>query len=110
MENVNLEKMTDWERQKAIYLLNLAENELGMNTSCYGELAVNPCSGYTYLWLENYNFTLYLPIQCELEKSEVYALWTNPCNGEEIEMQLTEETTLEDIENWADTLEKNIEE
>lgn len=97
--------MCEWERSKAIFLLNVADN-LGMNTSCYGELSVNPNSGYTYLWLEDYNFTLYMPINCELEKTEVYALWTNSEDGEETEIQLEENTSLKDLEEWTLKLQK----
>lgn len=98
--NAHLDTMCDWERKKAVYLLHLAET-LGMNTSGYGELTVNPNSGHTYLWLEEYDFTLYLPITCELQKSDVLALWTNPNDGEEREIELAESTTLEDLERWA---------
>lgn len=72
----------------------------------YGEVAVNQNSGYTYVWSEDYNFSLYLPIDCELAKNEIYALWTNSDNGEEEEMQLSDDTSLDDIENWAEKLEK----
>ena len=60
---MNLDKlntMCNWERKKAIYLMEIAENKLNMNLSNYGEIAVNQNSGYTYLWLEDYNFTLYM--------------------------------------------------
>lgn len=103
MVEVKLDKMVDWERKKAIYLLGVAE-DLGMDTSDYGVLAVNPNSGYTYLWLEDYSFTLYMPINCELKKSDVCALWTNPEDGEEIETDLSVHPTLEDLETWADDL------
>ena len=97
---IKFESMCDWERKKAIFLLEVAEN-LGMDVSEYGNLAVNPNSGYTYLWLEDYYFTLYMPINCELKKCGVYALWNNPETGDETEMQLDENTTLNDLETWA---------
>jgi hypothetical protein len=75
-----------------------------MNTKGYGEIAVNNNSGYTYLWLEDYNFTLYMPISCELQKSDVYALYSCFYDGEETEMSLSNDTTLEDLENWASEL------
>ena len=102
----NLNKMCDWERKKAIFILGLAENNLDMDCSGYGELAVNPNSGYTYLWLEDYPFTLYMPIDCALVKTDVVALWTNPEDGEEIEYELKNETTLDDLINWCETLDK----
>jgi len=96
----NLEAMTDWERKKAIFILNEAET-LGIDTSAYGMLAVNDSSGYTYLWIEDYNFTLYMPINCELRKNEIQALWSSPEDGEEITKELTTNTTLAELESWA---------
>ena len=92
--------MCDWERKKAVFLMGIAE-DLGINTNSYGKVAVNENSGYTYIWSEDFNFSLYMPINCELVKSDIVALWTNSINGEEREFNLTEETTLEDIENWT---------
>jgi hypothetical protein len=91
--------MCEWEKEKALYLQKIAL-DLGMRIDGYGELAVNPNSGYTYLWLEDYNFTLYMPISCELKKSDVWALWTNPEDGEEIEISVGRRT-LENLEAWA---------
>ena len=104
-----LNDMCEWEREKAMYLIKVAK-DLNMNTNGYGELSVNNNSGYTYLWLEDYMFTLYMPITCDLQKSDIYALWTNFNNGEEIEMSLDESTTLEDLEEWVSELEKGVEE
>ena len=101
----NLNKMCDWERKKAIFLLSIAEN-LGMNTSSYGELAVNENSGYTYLWIEYYNFSLYMPINCELNKNEIVALWSCPECGQEEETDLTEKDTLTEIEERINNIEK----
>lgn len=111
----NLNKMGSWERQKAMYLIRVAE-DLGMDTEGYGELAVNENSGYTYLWLEDYYFTLYMPINCELQLSDVYALYSCPYNGEETETCLISDkkgiqtlTTLKDLEKWAEELSKESE-
>jgi len=101
--------MCDWERKKAVFLMGIAE-ELGINTDSYGEVAVNKNSGYTYIWSEEYNFSLYMPINCELVKSNVVALWTNSNDGTEIEFNLTNETTLKDLEDWATEQEKGIKE
>ena len=101
--------MCDWERKKAVFLMGIAE-DLGINTNSSGEVAVNKNSGYTYIWSEDYNFSLYMPINCELIKSDIAALWTNSENGEEHEFNLKENTTLEDIENWATEQEKTIKE
>jgi hypothetical protein len=102
--------MQDWERQKAVFLMQISDN-LGLKYgSSYGEIAVNPNSGYTYLWCEDYNFSLYMSINCELKKSDVVALWTNSDNGNEEEFNLKEETTLKEIEDWAEELNKTIKE
>ena len=104
-----LNDMVDWERKKAVYLMGIAE-ELGINLNSSGEVAVNKNSGYTYVWSEDYNFSLYMPINCELKKSDVVALWTNSENGEEEEFNLKEDTTLKDIEDWAESQDKTKEE
>ena len=101
---IDLSKMCDWERKKAVYLLGIAE-DLGMNTSRYGQLAVNPNSGYTYLWLEDYNFSLFMPIECELKKSDVLAIWSCLECGKEEEINLKESDRLEDIENRISDIE-----
>ena len=95
--------MGKWEMEKAIFLQKTAV-DLGMDLTGYGEIGVNPNSGYTYLWLEDYNFTLYMPISCDLKKSDIYALWSNPEDGEEIEKELTNRTTLRMLEDWAEKL------
>lgn len=99
--------MCQWEREKAVFLTGVAE-KLGMDIEGYGEVAVNPNSGYTYLWCEDYNFSLYLPIDCELKKSDVVALWTNSEDGNEEEFNLSEDTTLEDIEKWTEEKEEEM--
>ena len=103
--NVNYEKMGKWELEKAIFLQSVAV-KLGMDVSGYGEVAVNPNSGYTYLWLEDYNFCLYMPINCDLVKSDVLAMWTSPEDGTEEEKSLEDGTTLNDLEEWAEELSK----
>jgi hypothetical protein len=70
-----------------------------MDTSKYGEVAVNQNSGYTYLWLEDYNFSLYMPINCELVKTDITALWSCSDCGQEEEFSLNDSSTLQDIEN-----------
>lgn len=95
-----MNKMCAWERQKAVYLLNVAENDLKMDTSGYGEIGVNRNSGNTYLWLEDYNFCLYMSINCELKRSNVWVLWTNHDNGDKEEVSLSD-MTLQDIYEWV---------
>jgi hypothetical protein len=85
-----LNDMCDWERKKAVFLMGVAE-ELGIQLDSYGEVAVNNNSGYTYLWNENYNFGLYMPINCELKKEDIYALWSCSYCGQEEKYQLKKE-------------------
>jgi hypothetical protein len=103
--NVNYDKMGKWELEKAIFLQKTAV-DLGMDVSGYGEVAVNPNSGNTYLWLEDYGFCLYMPINCELKKEDVVANWSNPNNGEEETYFLKSGTTLNQLDIWAGKLNK----
>jgi len=101
--------MTDWEIEKAASLLTTAR-QIGMNIRGYGELAVNQSSGYTYLWLEDYPFCLYLPISFEGEvRDNIWVQWSDPMNGEEEEMLLTDfetegDNTLTKILYWCNEL------
>jgi len=104
MEFDALNKMCSWELKKALYLITVAE-ELGMDLSGTGHVGVNYSSGYTYLWLEEYDFTLYMTINCELVKKDITVSWTNPDTGEEVERAFAEEnkpTTLKDLLTWAE--------
>jgi hypothetical protein len=96
----NYETMTSWEIEKASYLI-LTAKKLGMDLCTYGEVAVNVNSGYTYIWLENYNFTLFMPINCDLKREDVYVLHTDFETGEETEESLKQFETLNDIEEWV---------
>lgn len=107
MDYTKIDSMCDWEQDKAIFLLKTAR-DLCMDISGFGEVAVNTNSGYTYLWIEDYNFSLYMPISCKLKKSDIVVLWTNSEDGEEREMDLKENTSLEDIENWTEEQEKSV--
>ncbi len=99
----NINTMVGWEQRKAFYLIQIAQ-ELGMDISGYGEIGVNNNSGYTYLWLEDYMFTLFMPINCELTKTDVWAIWSTPSDGTEEEMELESSTTLQDLQDWAEQL------
>jgi hypothetical protein len=99
----NYETMTSWEIEKASYLIITAK-QLGMDLQCYGEVAVNQYSGYTYIWLEDYDFTLYMPINCELKREDVYVLYTDSETGEETEESLKHFETLKDIYEFINTI------
>lgn len=104
----NYEKMCKWELEKAVFLQKIAV-DLDMNLTGYGEVSVNPNSGFTYLWLEDYPFCLYMPINCDLIKTDVCAIWVNMENGDEEEFDLEGDTTLSDLEEWVNDLEKAVE-
>lgn len=102
---INNKNMGEWELQKASFLM-LEASKLGMKITGYGQCDVNQSSGNTYLWLEDYNFCLFMPINCELVKSDIYASYSCPINGEETELALEDKTTLKDLEKWASKLDK----
>jgi hypothetical protein len=105
---MNLDKlntMCNWERKKAIYLMNVAENELNLDLDGYGEIGVNQNSGNVYLWIENFNFSLFMPINCELQLSDIYVHYFNFETGEESEKLLTDFDNIKDIYNWIDKIE-----
>lgn len=99
-----LENMGSWERQKACFLINTAE-DLEMNLESYGFVDVNNNSGYTYLWSEDYNFSLYMPINCKLKKTDIYALWSCSECGQEEDTQLKTTDELNDIEERINEIE-----
>jgi hypothetical protein len=101
--NIN-ENLTSWEIEKGIYLINTASN-LKMQLSKHTIIDVNNSSGYVYLYEENYNFTLYMPINCDLIKADVYALHTNFENGEESEISLKDITHVNQILDWCEFIE-----
>ena len=103
---LDLSKLQGWELTKAIYLIKAAK-KLCMNFNCYGEIDVNPSSGYTYLWLEDYPFTLYMEIDCRLNDNDVWVMYTNLEDGEETERRLSEFDNIEEIYDWAESLETN---
>lgn len=99
--------MCDWERQKAIFLMGEAEKlGISLGEKSYGEVAVNSSSGYVYLYEEMLSFSLYMPINCELKKSDIYASWTCSECGQEEETQLTESDRLTDIEERIADIER----
>ena len=103
LDTLNLQ---GWELSKAIYLIKTAKR-LCMNLNSYGEIAVNPNSGYTYIWLEDYPFTLYMGIDCRLNEYDVWVLHTNSEDGEETERRLSDFDCIEEIYDWVESLETN---
>lgn len=101
--NFNVENFNEWELEKAVFLMSTAR-KWEIKLSGYGECAVNPNSGYTYLWLEDYAFTLYMPISCEIIEDDIFVMWTDPQDGQETEQSLTDFTDLKDINQWCENL------
>ena len=94
------ENLVGWEQEKAVYLQKVAL-DLGMDLDGSGEIGVNRSSRYTYLYLEDYSFILYMHISCELNESDVWVSYINSENGEEIDETLDIiGDTYTDIENW----------
>ena len=84
---------------RKIALLITKASDLRMDISGYGFADENTSSGNVYLWLEDYFFTLFIG----LGSDNIYALWTNFNDGEEIEIDI-ENMSLFDIEHWAQNL------
>lgn len=90
---------------RKIGMLIVKASELGMDVSGYGCADVNKWSGNVYLWLEDYQFTLFIG----LGSDDIYALWSNPEDGEEIEVKV-DNMRLIDLDNWANDLNNQAEE
>ncbi len=102
---VNYESLVAWEQQKAVYLQRTALS-LGMDLDGHGDIGVNRHSGYTYLWMEEYSFVLYMPIHCELQPSDVWVMYMDSETGEEYEDTLDSiGDTIHALEAWVDSLE-----
>ena len=101
----DLDGMRNWEIVKAAYLL-MAADRFGMDLSGYGEVAFSPNSGNIFLWVEDYPFTLYLPISSELKDADVWVQWNGPDDNEEHERTLDEFLDLEEIYAWIKKLEE----
>jgi hypothetical protein len=99
---INTKNMCTNEIRKAGLLITKAA-ELRMNLDGYGIIDVNQGSGFVYLWLEDYQFSLYVGFGSD----KVMACYSDPMNGEEF---FTEATTLAELEDWAKSLENETEE
>jgi hypothetical protein len=79
--------------------------DLEMNLSGDGHADENQNSGHVYLFLEDYNFTLFI----SLGSDEIQALWYSTVDGKEIEITVGD-MSLSDLETWASELDKQAEE
>ena len=94
--NFNTENMVANEIRKAALLITEA-SRLGMDISGYGEIGVNQSNGNVYLWLEEYQFTLFI----DLGSDDVQACWTDSNNGHE-EFTNTNNKGLNDLYLWVE--------
>lgn len=85
---------------RKIALIITKAADIGMDLSCYGLAGENNHSGNVYLWLEDYNFSLYIPLG---GSDRIKACWSNQYNGDE-EIIDAHDMTLHDLETWAEAL------
>jgi hypothetical protein len=86
---------------RKVALLITKASDIGMDLSGYGQAAENPYSGNVYLWLEDYNFTLYIDLSGD---DTITALWTDLDTGDE-EITDASDMSLRELEDWAEELE-----
>lgn len=96
---INNRIMSSNELNKVALLISHA-TRLGMDVSGYGAADVNPSSGFTYIWLEDYPFVLFIR-PCD---DEIEALFTDFETGEEHEIDVGE-MSLCDLYEWCRSLE-----
>lgn len=96
----------EWEAEKIMYIFKAVRQCLGETLWGNAMTGVNPNSGYSWVWSEDYPVSFYMPINCELQPNDVYVLWSNPEDGEEHERQLTDFHSMDDIYSWVEELEK----
>jgi hypothetical protein len=106
MNTEAINTMCAWERKKAVFLMNTAENYLNMDLSGHGLLDVNQNSGYVYLWLEDYNFCLFMPINCKLQIEDIYVLHSSLEDGTETEEILSNFSNIDEINDWIEKIEE----
>lgn len=102
--------ISPWEFEKISYIFKAVRERLGFELWHKGtQFGVNPNSGYSWVWSEDYPASFYMPINCELQPDQVYALWTNPENGDEQECELIHFNNDEDFYAWIEEQERSAE-
>ena len=91
--------LTANELRKAALLITKAA-DLEMDVGGYGETAVNNSNGNVYLWLEDYPFSLFIPLG---GSDRIHACWSDPYFGDEETID-AHDLTLHDLEAWAEAL------
>jgi hypothetical protein len=84
---------------RKVALLITKAADLGMDLS-YGQAAENSGNGNVYLWLEDYPFTLYIPLCSD---DAIHACWSSLYIDHE-ELIEVDAMTLHDLQSWADAL------
>jgi len=87
--------------QRKVGLLVNKAAAIGMDITGYGFAGENQNSGNVYLWLEDYAFSLYIPLNSD---DQINAVWSNPDNGEEEFILDISNYSLEELESWASDL------
>lgn len=90
---------------RKVALLITKASDLGMDISGYGEAAENCNSGNVYLWLEDYDFTLYI----SLGSDDIWANWVSCEDGREEDIEVGN-MSLYELQGWASSLNLNEEE
>lgn len=100
-------KIGPWEFEKISYIFRAVRERFGIDLWCHGtQVGVNPHSGYSWVWNEDYPVSWYMPINCELRHEDVYALWSNPEDGQEHECEISAFNSADDIWAWVDELQE----
>ncbi len=95
-------KMSNNETRKAALLITEA-SRLGRDVSNYGMCDVNSSSGNVYLWLEDYQTTLFIG-PCD---NEIRYNWSCGYCGAEFEYEESEAPTEHQLEQWVESLQRN---
>ena len=93
--------------------LAYAASVLGMDVNAKGHIGVSPSCGNTYLWLEDYPFTLFIPPCVDdypfsrdippHDDYKIYALWVAYDHGAGEEININGET-LSSLCEWGNKL------
>lgn len=70
---------------------------IGMDLTCYGQIGYNDRYGNTYLWLEDYRFSLFINDSSDT----IEACYSCPVDGEEVFID-ADNMTLRELEDWAE--------
>ncbi len=94
--------MGTWEQRKALYLQQTAL-DLGIELDESIEIGVNQSTGYVYLFSYDLPYVLYMPINCNLTKEDVWVMSTDFETGKEYERTLGDATTF-DLDSWSEKM------